>query len=208
MPIVGTLHKLAWGGPLFAEESWSCSLHIAGAPANLVVPQGIIDAVKAFHVRAGSNISGNAVLDFVKFNQINPVNGKYLSTTESATALINPPLSPPGTAIYPPQVATAVTLATVNERGRGHAGRFYLPSGGMSMQNSGHASNTAIGAVAVSVKDFVLALNAASGGGVVVYSKIGQLVQAVTRIKVGDVLDTQRRRRKSLTEVYSVSPLA
>jgi hypothetical protein len=61
----------------------------------------------------------------------------------------------------------------------------------------------AAAACLVGVRDDVAALVVPAPTLLVVSSTVGPALRSVTRIRCGDVLDTQRRRRDSLAEQYA-----
>jgi hypothetical protein len=152
-------------------------------------------------------VSAAAKLEWIKYNVIDPVTGRYADPTQSHTFNVVPPtpgLYSPG----PPQLTMAISLLTDQARGRGHAGRVYPPSGGLNAlgadgrmavldtQNSANAFRT-----------LLMAIQTAGSTDIVIYSKAAQSFTAVTKTSVGRVLDTQRRRRSSLSEERWTSPV-
>jgi len=109
----------------------------------------------------------------------------------------------------PPQVATAVTVRTALA-GRSDRGRFYLPpvvtdDVGDTGRIGGTTPLTLVTAVGT-------AIDAANTAGVdsslVVYSRKLHDTHFAIRIEVGDVFDTQRRRRDKLVETRQNYDLA
>jgi hypothetical protein len=199
-----------WGGKLPGSEQWSCGLRMAprntgpwpatDAAANLTA---ISTAISAFHTRVASKIDTRALLSFCKVNMIG-VDGHYVlpTTNEHIYADI---AGGGGTQMFPNQVALAVTLQTAFSRGPAHQGRFYLPLPATGVGSNGAIDPTDQSNVKGSANTLLTALNAVSASyGVSVFSrKLGSPAQnMVTGIKVGGVLDTQRRRRRSMAEAY------
>lgn len=126
----------------------------------------------------------------------------------------------------PPQISLAATLTSQYQRGLASKGRMYLPG-----VNTGVGDTTAkIGDaerndIKDGLKTFFDAVNASGSidGYVILASKGHKVMEAppselwhylegrlarVTNVKVGNVYDTQRRRRNELVETYSVGVLA
>lgn len=117
----------------------------------------------------------------------------------------------------PPQCAVVVTLHTAKRRGLAARGRIYLPPPGVAQVTSGRlvpaTRDTMAQATATLCRDLsnwpgVDAL--ADPGDVCIYSKGNAAIpngarSLVTATSVGDVFDTQRRRRNDLQE--QLSPL-
>jgi len=199
---------LQWGGKLPGNEQWSCGLRLA--PESGVTPINdpamlatAVTAVQAFHTSPDSKIGAAAKLSFVKLNLLD-VNGRYVEDITMETPIAD---VAGGTAsTFPNQVALAISLTTGFSRGPAHRGRFYIPVPGVPVEAT---SGLITAAMATTIKGaaqtFVNALNAMPNAYVAVMSrKFGSpAVRAVTGIEVGRVLDTQRRRRRSLAEDYS-----
>lgn len=114
---------------------------------------------------------------------------------------IDVPLSLTGTSTgqqLPPQLALVVSLRTILATKRGR-GRFYLPAMATNALSSGRCLPAAQTAV---LNGWGRALNSlvAAGATPVVWSIGLPTPPVVSRIEVGDVFDTQRRRRDQLTE--------
>lgn len=116
----------------------------------------------------------------------------------------------------PPQTAFVISLRT-GRPGRSYKGRMYFPLTGMSVaSNTGRLNPVSIGPLLTGAKDMIKATLAqadtVAGPGsdfkTVVYSSKLDLVTPVTTIAIGDVVDSQRRRRDRLSETYYVTGLA
>lgn len=112
---------------------------------------------------------------------------------------------------YPNQIAIAVSLRTATNIGLATKGRFYLPCPAMTITNDGRINSTSPGLLATSTKDFLDAFNTEMDGDALVslMSEVGSgATRGVTRVLVGDVLDTIRNRRNALQESYVSEDLA
>lgn len=107
-----------------------------------------------------------------------------------------------------PQICSVYSLRTARPRGLASNGRIYMPSAttvdpvdGRQTENSAIQKSTA-GAL------FVSDVNAVGLGQVAVFSTVGAgLIEPVTGVRVGRVMDTQRRRRNALDEAYPAEAL-
>lgn len=200
---------LQWGGKLPGGEEWSCGLRMAAAGASASTdPAGMIaaasDAVEAYHVRATTHTSQYAKLSFVKLNYLDTA-GHYAEDLTYQEILADVAGGGSATEIYPNQVALVVSLTTGVTRGPAHRGRFYLPMPSMAMEATGLIGAAQRDQVKTSTDTFIAALNAINANyDVAVFSrKLGAPAhRLVTGVEVGRVLDTQRRRRRSLAETY------
>lgn len=107
------------------------------------------------------------------------------------------------TTALPPQCSTVVSLRTPVAGARGR-GRMYLPTlGSNALYQDGRLAVASRSAIASAMQLFLNDWNADSGTQPVgVASAVGGYVTTVTSIQVGDVIDTQRRRRDTLPESY------
>lgn len=204
MAITGQLFKLAWGGRLFQEESWACSMHVFKSDTMEGTSGAFQTALEQWLPTASGLLSDAAKLDFIKWNQIDPVTGKYLSTTTADTTVVGGDIRGSGSSA-PGQIAACVSLTTALQRGRGHRGRIYAPAGlgWCNTDANGQQSGLHVAAMANVTATLINSINAVSTGRVVVFSKVGQIVVEVDGVECGNVVDTQRRRRSSIPEVYT-----
>lgn len=130
-----------------------------------------------------------------------------------------------GGAPLPPQITLAATMTSDNQRGLAAKGRMYLPGINYPVVTANpRIGNTERDAIRTALKTFFDAVNAnvdipnyvilASKGRKLngptpgEYSYIGGKLAAVTGIRVGNVYDTQRRRRGDVPEEYATGVLA
>jgi len=126
------------------------------------------------------------------------------------------PFSQAGYAVgqtQPNQICVVATLFTP-KAGRSGKGRIYLPLlalPAVSADPRDGVHQTALaGQIAAWIED-VNAISTATAGPfrVSVQSRLGAGTPGpVTGVGIGDVLDTQRRRRNKLVETYSIAPVS
>jgi len=113
---------------------------------------------------------------------------------------------------FPPQCSLVATLQSDRPRGKASKGRMYLPGIAFGIQTNGKLEAQWVGTVADNLKTFFDALEgsfdvpnqlilAAKGTGPL--PALTAQNDVVETIKVGDVVDTQRRRRNGLVESYT-----
>lgn len=212
-----TLSGTMFGG----AEEWSTGFFLGQEGSDSTVPtQAAADLIKTawatFWTTTNSVVSGHYRFDQVKMAQLG-VDGKTIPDTQI--------YSYPATATYggtsanahPPQCALVVTLLSDRPRGRASKGRMYLPGFSGAMQSTGKISTTDQTNIANNLKTFFDALTgqAAIPDQLILASRAGgafsQLLAQndyVETIRVGDVVDTQRRRRNGLQETYTSRTLA
>jgi len=110
----------------------------------------------------------------------------------------------------PNQCACVVTLKT-SQAGRSGTGRIYLPLLALGVVNGKHGK---AGQISGAVRHWLdtayadLGLTALGARDWCIYSAKGAgAVAKIVSVRVGDVIDTQRRRRDGLTEAYSATTL-
>lgn len=113
-----------------------------------------------------------------------------------------------GGIVHPPQVALCASLQTVRA-GRHSRGRFYLPAPVIPVTSSGVISQANRDTVAGRLGVFLNAVNAIddTANAVIVAGSDG-ISSAVNILRLGLVLDTQRRRRNALAENYVLTAVS
>lgn len=124
---------------------------------------------------------------------------QYAGITNTSIAGLTSPVHPLQTAVV---CSLRTPLATRSGRGR-----MYWPAVGTPVQSNGRVINTTVGSM---VAEFRLLLQGIAStwpetGEIepVVVSESTSALNKVSSLQVGDVLDTQRRRRDSLPEAYT-----
>jgi len=134
--------------------------------------------------------------------------GKYLVPARVAAATVGPLVG--GSWIGSIQDTIVLSLRTVPTVGRARFGRMYLPhtfigrvTGTPFMTQSICNSLAIAGAAFISNVNTILESHSVDANASIM-SQVGTgVTRAVTNVAVGNVLDTQRRRRNQLQETYS-----
>lgn len=208
-----------------------------GGVSNQVTAEAVSDDIQRWWqatapyntVVDGFGPSSTHRLTEVKCARIQP-DGTYPPTDASYSHFYLPPIAgdqtPPAGQL--PQGTVCVTLTTAVPRGLASKGRIYLPGSSRYVpQSDGLITSTNANAIAASIKRLINEINANTEvGNVMIYSR-GKGVptydaqhkrveytypnpgasRPVTGVRVGRVVDTQRRRRRSLAETYQVQTL-
>lgn len=207
-PFNGPHLYLQWGGGLPGGEIWSNGLRFAppaGVPEinyDVALHNGYTQAVSDLMLRGTSCISPRATLTYVKLNKIG-VDGKYADQDSHEQNPVN--VTGGGNAGFTPanQISLAVSTLTAVARGIASRGRFYLPLPSLMVAADGLISAADQTNINGSVASFLAAINAVSANSqaAVMSRKLGNPgSRFITSMKVGRALDTQRRRRNSLSE--------
>lgn len=102
---------------------------------------------------------------------------------------------------HPSQCTVAVTTLTERTRGPAARGRMYLPGNTSAVADDGRISVTAASNIATRTAQFLDDLTDLMGVPAYVFSEVGAgASNPIVAVSVGRVIDTQRRRRRSLEE--------
>ena len=203
--------RLDFGGPLYADI-WQCTLHMEGAGMP-TADAALDDLVKDLSTwMVASQSASSAALAWVKFNEIDPVSRRYKSATETYERILTTPVRGSVEGNGMPQQTLCVSLLTGAKRGLASRGRFYPPATVLSLGSDGTVSKTGVNLVATAARTLITNLNNWPGtdtplGGQVVVLGGNGTTRNVTAVSVGNVMDTQRRRRNKLRESYTTIAL-
>jgi hypothetical protein len=223
--------RVTFSGTVFnGAEEWSTNLNIGWEDANIdEINPGIAEEIagywETFYENAAHAISNSWRCNEVKCAVIN-TNGKTDLDNIDYFTYSGGIFGGQGGTPFPPQITLAATMTSDQQRGLAAKGRMYLPGvisgidGGTGKLGSAFTNTLNTG-----FKTFLDALNADTDipGSVILASKghktdqldaDGQPVYEngintfVTGCRIGNVYDTQRRRRNNLTETYDTKVLA
>ena len=223
---------LQFGGRFFSTEQWACRFRYFIGGIDGLGPDAEESSVIAalyegwiednindvstdlanWFSRNDSKISTAAYLDFVKLNVVGS-DGQYLSQGETHVKTWASNAAPQGTTAQTyPQNTVVVSLTTDVSRGKASRGRIYPPTGQIVMATGGRLDQASCQLMANSAATLLTDLANQPGidlnnPRVCVASDLGEPgpVNVVTGVEVGNVIDTQRRRRNALREIYSAA---
>lgn len=217
--------RVTFGGKIYGDQDiWSNTIHVGYTDKdweyNSVdtvseTNQGIIEAIQQWFISADANISQYATLSWVKFAIID-TDGKYakngneyeFNETYDFPAVTGGNSYSQGGSQVAPQLSVAITFLTDVARGAGRFGRIYPPLTGTA-SNIGLDSfqQERLTAAVKLIDDINGELNSffpSTDPAVIVASAAGAGINAkVRRVRVGQVIDTQRRRRNAIPENYA-----
>jgi hypothetical protein len=195
-------------------EAWSIGLHYGNSTQTLVSTgaglqtwaEDIADYLSAVSLPGLENMLSSSAAATQVRTYYYPGSGPAQFGGSSA---ILPIMLGSGTAGKPPQSSAVFTHLT-GLAGRRYRGRTYWPWLATSFTGStlkGSVPSTAAAEFAAMVN--AIGSEAATGDALEfsVYSRTADVVTPVTQVRVGDVVDTQRRRRDNLVELYQVADL-
>lgn len=182
-------------------ESWSFNIHTT-SQGNLAAAQATwVAAVNAFWTgKFDATTTSDVVATEAATASLDPTTGKQVSRLANGLSL-------PGVAtgeMLPFQCATTVSWKTALATRAGQ-GRIYLPPTSVGTIENGRLAGWAVTAVVEAVQAMWAALNT-GGLQLVIYGRTSRTTTPVTTANVGNVIDTQRRRRNKLIEVRTPVP--
>jgi hypothetical protein len=185
-------------------EEWSCTLHTTGTNTLSSAQTAWSSAVSALWTgELDAIITPDVVVTEVSTATIDPATGKQLSRLIDDVSL-------PGVdagEMLPFQCAVSVSWRTAVATRAGR-GRMYLPPLAGTVLDTGRVSAAAVGDIVGAVEAFWNSLNG-DGLAPVLFGRTTFTQTPITGADVGDVIDTQRRRRNKLIEVRTpVTPPA
>lgn len=213
--------RVVLSGTMFGgAEIWSTGFYMGSETGDAppTTNQGAADIGAAW--ATFFSLTANRISTNYKFTQCKVVmlgvDGKTLPDTAVYWSPPSEVTGGSGTNVLPPQNSLAVTLTNSLPRGLATKGRMYLPGIAVGVNTSGKVDTLTVGTISDNLKIFFDSItNDADTPGRPVLMSIGNSLQLrpgavrnVTTIKVGDVIDTQRRRRNGLDEQYTARQLA
>lgn len=225
-PYAHKVNRVTVSGTAFnGLEEWSTGFYLGKAGGDAEDPQGWAELVAAKWTTlwngGGSTMFPSTYKTLqIKVSQMNTDGTTDLDAIDYYT--YPSAISGGGTAIFPAQITLAVTMTSQIQRGLAAKGRMYLPSTTFGIDPAtGKLTSGTMTAIGNTMKTFYDGLNVlgtdklilASHGhavktGGVITSYTGALNALVTGCRIGDVYDTQRRRRDDLIETYTAKTLA
>jgi hypothetical protein len=220
-----TISGTCFGG----AEEWSTGFWMGSEGADAGDPNGAAEQIagywRTFFELAANAVSSGYITTQVKVAQhIAETEATDLSKVDFYT--VSPLMDGGGTSVaLPAQISLAMTLTSEIQRGTGAKGRMYLPGINSPVTGgTGKLLSTFCDTLRTNLKTMFDGINADADipdsvilasrgtkttllpGGDIIY--INPHNKLVTGLRVGDVYDTQRRRRNGLSEAYSTAVLA
>lgn len=212
LPFANSHYLMTASGSLPGNEVWSCGLRSGfAAPDDFTTQVANIarGAWITFFAFIGQYMGAGVTLDLVQARQIG-TNGLTQRLSEARPDSAIPGV---GQASLPNQCAVVATLLT-DTAGRAGKGRIFLPLLSVAVQDQGRMIAAYSDKIADGVRSLIEDINAGldtlpqTPNHVSVQSRSPVVrTSEVTSVGVGRVIDTQRRRRDSLRETYSVRPV-
>lgn len=188
------LYKLIAAGT-FPGESWTFGVHATGTlPIDTAADAWASASGDPFWVAMAPYICTDVEMNRATVVTLDEATGAQLQRRDRD-------VTRPGTsaaACLPFQVTPVVSLRSDDASRRGR-GRFYVPSLAVDAQDGGRLTPAVQTELATAAAGMLLGLQAA-GLTPVLLSRDTMATREITSVDVGDVMDTQRRRRNALIE--------
>lgn len=219
-----TTYTGPWLGLVFngylagGQDIWSCGLSLAPLQIFTGGNEPGQSLVQAGYDEWASAIFGDAADEFASSTVLTGASLYYHATSaapasiEWAAVTADPQPSGSSSSALPSECAVVCSTLT-GFPGRSKRGRFYLP--GLAphvLASSGFLGTEEVTTLLSACQAVVQALNAVEAGGdpvaeVVVRSAVLGSYTTVNALKMGNVMDSQRRRRNAIIEDYQTASL-
>lgn len=212
--------KVTLSGTMFGgQEIWSTGFFMGSetadaAPVTETGASDISAAWETFFKAATSEISNKYTYSMCKVQML-ATDGKPVPDSAVYYSPGTTVLGGSASQALPPQIALVATMANSLPRGLATKGRMFLPGVNSIVDSTGHIGTATTTAIATNLQTFFQTiLNDADTPGRAVLASTGNSLQLrpgairnVTQVRVGNVYDTQRRRRNALNEAYIIKPV-
>ena len=211
--------KFTFGGQLAGNnEIWTCGFHIGNSDTDVTAGQFLAfeddlaalgALVRAYITDTDMRIPSGASVQWIKLALIGK-DGKYVR--EPLEYILPTAGSGGSTSGYVPQASTVVTLVSAKFKDPGKYNRFYLPAAAPNTPGAYRLTAGQIAAMSARSAEFLADVNAITFAidpllSIEVVSQNVNMYYSAYAARVGDVLDTQRRRRNKIAENYSDSSI-
>lgn len=204
MPYTAAHGKITFLGDSYATtEIWQTTLRLIGTA--VPTQQQLQDAAGAMSI-----LLENTALAFplgfrflgVKWAPQDTA-GEYGPDGEAVEYFLPTPVTGSASNGYP-QIACVLSLRTARARGYASNGRMYIPSARAPAPADGLITQAQAESIRDSGAAFIANVETSGVGVPAVMSTVGAgRTEAITAVRVGRVMDTQRRRRNQLPELYT-----
>ncbi len=207
MPFPSAHQRIVWFGDGWTQqEEWSTGLRVNGTVPPTAAQLEALDNAFAPLMNSLNIFVTNSVRYLGVKVAPQDVNGLYGVDGQARERLRETPIIGGGQGGLP-QATIVATLTTATPRGLANEGRMYLPATGRTAGADGRIAEGMANGIRQDIITFIAAVEAVGIGTVSIFSKgtptqPGGAVRDVTGVRIGRVIDTQRRRRNSIAELY------
>jgi hypothetical protein len=222
-PYAYKVNRVTISGDCFSgAEIWTTGFFMGFVDADAPSPAGLAAEIAPYwasYFTPGANtVSPYYRTTQVKVSQISADGVTDAGLTDFYT-YVTPPTGGGSPSALPAQTSVVCTLTSDLARGAGAKGRMYLPGHNAAVGSNGKMPGTQTANVATALETMFEAINADGDiPGNLILASHGPLTRVfpgpeihylnplntlITGLRIGDVYDTQRRRRNGLVEVYT-----
>nr|CRY97317.1 hypothetical protein [uncultured prokaryote] len=197
-------------------EIWQCGIRgLFGSPPTDAEADDWLNAtttaLETYWADTTSSLRSDALLAYTKMNEIAP-SGHYLEV-DSRTFDVSPPVAGHAGPNMPGFLSVAYSWTTDAVRGPASRGRIYPPNVfGVAAAGSERIGSSSLTLLSVAAANLIDLLNTDRDGVQFecrVVSNVGSgSSRKITGVRVGDVIDVQRRRKNALVENYTAVPVS
>jgi hypothetical protein len=219
MAFAHKVNRVTFSGTCFSgAEIWSTGFYLGNPDSDAAVPDDAIAELisakwQTFFTTPGSNIANTYKYDHLKIQHYNA------DGTQDLSVLTDKYLTTPiggggGSGASAPQLAMVASLRSSEARGLGSKGRMYLPGVDVAISDlTGTTTTSNTDSISLALQVMFNAIRDDAGiPDMPILASKGRTVaptsppvnREIRQIAVGNVYDTQRRRRNNLVEVYSL----
>jgi len=217
MPYAFKVNRVTMQGTSFSgEEIWSTGFYLGNVSADADAPtEAMATSIGAlwqtFFTHTNSRISSQFQTTEVKIAQLG-TDGLTIPDSVKYYTYPAPISGVQGSTLFPPQIALVATLVGPQARGLASKGRMFLPGVSAAVSTNGRISDLNRGEMATNVRTFIRGVvDLAETNNVPLLASQGRpgiggtapVNHEIVSVRVGNVYDTQRRRRNGLAEAYS-----
>lgn len=221
MPYLHRFTRVTISGTSFGgAEEWSTGFNVGEVDGDATMPSqaqadAYLEAWGVFFKHLDSGISNTYSTTLCKVSSIG-MDGKS-NAADTVFAVPAAAMNGAWGGKFPPQISLVATLAGNSPRGVASKGRMYLPGVSIDVDGSGHIPNAQRNPIHANFLTFLKSVNAFAGTpNFVMLASPGSLNKdgspriggsapknsIVSSMRLGNVYDTQRRRRNGLAESY------
>lgn len=210
---------ITWGGRIGSSvstaEIWQCGVRVAlnpqtdgpGLPTPAELDNLFTSVLVPMHTNGPLSLSAGAYMEWAKAAPLDDTGHQVDDAVVTTTAISSVPGGAGSSSAASPQDACVVTFASGSRLGRANYGRIYLPWWSTSVDTATGRANvgSAPDVLEVWFNDFNAwcATTLSATAKIRLMSKLGSgTTKEITQIRIGDVKDTQRRRRNRIPESY------
>lgn len=212
------LHKVnrvtIFGSSYGGQEEWTTGFYLGKSDGDATAPTEAGAQVIRNEWQTFWNVSQNMIGYLWKFEGVKiatyNTDGTTIDSSVVTSYLATADEGPSTGNGYPPQIALVASLLSAPGTGIARKGRMYIPGVAAPFDSTGHITTSYVDSVSSTLAAFFSSINASidvpdrailASKGTSPQPSFG-INRPIESVRVGNVFDTQRRRRNQLAEAY------